>query len=96
MPPAKRRKIEEMVTGGQAEDPMEETSTGEAMAQDSEAEPAHEGDAPMMEDKPSAGLMATADMLKGAKVGDTVSFKVVSIDPKTGDGSLESVSDMES
>lgn len=40
---------------------------------------------------PSSGLMASAEMLGGAKVGDTVSFKVVSIDPKTGEGSLEAV-----
>ena len=42
------------------------------------------------------GLIASRQMLGGAKVGDTVSFKVASIDPKTGEGSLEAIGgDME-
>jgi hypothetical protein len=99
MSPAKRRKIESLVAGAQAEPDPEEGMAMEDPEKDASM-PAMAGmpSAPMEQEKEEAmeGLIASQQMLGGAKVGDTVSFKVKSIDPKTGEGSLEAIGgDME-
>lgn len=108
MSPAKRRKIESLVAGAQAEPDPEEGMAMEDPEKDASM-PAMAGmpSAPMkqgqeeeaaegQDEEASENLMASQQMLAGAKVGDTISFKVASIDPKTGEGSLEAIGgDME-
>lgn len=87
-PPSKRRKIDQLITGG----PPTEESPEMEMAEGGEEDMEMEMDAESGPDAvASSSLMASSDMIGNAKVGDTVSFKVVSIDPKTGEGSLETL-----
>jgi hypothetical protein len=76
-----RRKMGEMPDDAPPEEMVEEKSEmmDDPMADGAETE--------------ESGMTVSADMLAGAKAGDTVSFKVVSIDPKTGEGRLEAVSE---
>lgn len=94
MPPAKRRKMEALLTGQPPEEEVQPPEKSDSMMADSADQAEEGGEMPMSEE--SETLMASAGMLQGKKVGDTVTFKVMSIDPKTGGGSLEPAETMES
>lgn len=97
MSPANRRKM----AAAMSSDPMSEDSEAgpEAGPEGSPEDEAQDATEPQDRDPMSDGsvgadvpkLTAPADILGGATAGDILTFKIVSIDPKTGDGTLEAV-----